>query len=79
MKTPEDLCHDLMREIAPMPAIHRLDFLHASFIPMLEAVGYDLARDTDSRVSASLFILIAEIDRRLGEICRTIAVPQGAV
>lgn len=79
MTSPEDYCQKILGEIAPLSAIRRLDYLHACIVPMLESVGYDLAREVDSKASASLFILIAETDRRLGELTSSLAAPQGSM
>lgn len=67
-KMPINVAQDLQREIASLPVDFRLCRIREAFVPVLETAGYDLARQVDSTVSAELFTLIAEIDRRLEAI-----------
>lgn len=68
MKTPHDLALELESEFALMPVEFRLEYIRSALIPLLEGTGYDLARQADSETTASLFILVAEMDKRLQAI-----------
>ncbi|UYV38536.1 hypothetical protein N4R57_05565 [Rhodobacteraceae bacterium D3-12] len=65
---PLNVAREIQREIASLPVDFRLVQIRETFVSALEDAGYDLARQVDSKVSAELFTLIAEIDRRLASI-----------
>lgn len=65
MTQPEEHLLAFLASIEALDPNHQVDHARGIVVPVLEHLGYALARDTPSSAATSAFILAADLEKRL--------------
>lgn len=73
MTQPEEHLSAFLASLEVLDPDNQVRHARAVVVPLLEHLGYALARDTGSSTATSVFILAAEIEKRLTSVQYQIA------